>query len=34
MQELPNLDSLEKSKLDKGPNTTIIQKLKKIERFS
>jgi hypothetical protein len=34
IQELPNLNSLEKSKLEKDPGTAIIQKLKKIERFS
>ncbi len=34
IQEPPNLDSLEKSKLNKGLDTAIIQKFKKIERFS
>jgi hypothetical protein len=34
IQEPPNLDSLEKSKLDKSHGTAIIQKLKKVERFS
>jgi hypothetical protein len=33
IQEPPNLDSLEKSKLEKGPGIAIIQKLKKSKDF-